>query len=89
MPRWCPKGIRSKFTGQKPVKVDRIVPTGLEMNPAAHGTEANDAMLRGERDELGDGLAVPRYDDMFALSHGAEQFGEVIFGVGYGNVHGV
>lgn len=89
MRRRCPTGIRSKVTYQEPVNVNRIVPTGLEMNPAAHGTESNDAMLWRERDELGDGRSVPGNDDTFAFSHGAEQFGEVIFGVGYGNAHGI
>ena len=87
MPRRCPKGVPSKLTWQKPVDVNRIVPTGLEMNLAAQGTDANDAMFWRERNKLGDGVAVAGDDDTFALGHGAEQFGEMFFGVGYGNVH--
>ncbi|GEM_PF-7023002 len=57
------------------------------MDSSAHRSEADRPALGWRRDESRNGLAVTRDEDIFAGFDGPKQFGEMVFGVGDGDIH--
>ncbi len=66
------------MTGQEPILVNRRVPAGLQMNLAAHRSEANRTRRGGRRNQLGNGLPVTRDSHILTFFDGPKKFRKTI-----------